>query len=116
MRRREKGHRTFRRHDNLRGVNVFRPRSRKADGDRLVRRSFRDELTREGAVWTKWTITGRAALTLDGQWPPEHVERGHHYIKNRSEFPPRIKAVAPETLERSLGKAKRVIRQVGPMG
>ena len=38
----------------------------------------------------------------------EHTERVTTYIKNTIGISARIRAVAPETLERSLGKAKRV--------
>ena len=38
----------------------------------------------------------------------EHTERVTAYIKNTIGITARVKAVAPDTLERSLGKAKRV--------
>jgi phenylacetate-CoA ligase len=38
----------------------------------------------------------------------EHTERVTAYIKNTIGITARVRAVAPETLERSLGKAKRV--------
>jgi phenylacetate-CoA ligase len=39
----------------------------------------------------------------------EHTEHLAHHIKSTIGISARIKAVAPQTLERSLGKAKRVI-------
>jgi len=45
----------------------------------------------------------------DGQGLFEHAERITHHIKSTIGIKARIRAVAPETLERSLGKAKRVI-------
>jgi phenylacetate-CoA ligase len=39
----------------------------------------------------------------------EQVAQVAHHIKSTIGISARIKAVAPETLERSLGKAKRVI-------
>jgi phenylacetate-CoA ligase len=38
----------------------------------------------------------------------EHTERVTTYIKNTIGITARVKALAPETLERSLGKARRV--------
>jgi phenylacetate-CoA ligase len=45
----------------------------------------------------------------DGSGLVEHVERVAHHIKSTIGISARIRAVAPETLERSLGKARRVI-------
>jgi phenylacetate-CoA ligase len=39
---------------------------------------------------------------------PAHTEKVSIFIKNTIGITARIKAVAPDTLERSLGKAKRV--------
>jgi phenylacetate-CoA ligase len=44
----------------------------------------------------------------DGSGLVEHAERVAAHIKNTTGIHARIKAVAPETLERSLGKARRV--------
>jgi phenylacetate-CoA ligase len=44
----------------------------------------------------------------DGSGLPTHTEKVATFIKNTIGITARIKAVAPETLERSLGKAKRV--------
>jgi phenylacetate-CoA ligase len=44
----------------------------------------------------------------DGSGLTEHTERVTAHIKNTIGISARIKAVAPDTLERSLGKAKRV--------
>jgi phenylacetate-CoA ligase len=44
----------------------------------------------------------------DGSGLLEHTERVTAYIKNTIGITTRVRAVAPDTLERSLGKAKRV--------
>jgi phenylacetate-CoA ligase len=44
----------------------------------------------------------------DGSGLVEHTERVTAYIKNTIGITARVKALAPETLERSLGKARRV--------
>jgi phenylacetate-CoA ligase len=44
----------------------------------------------------------------DGSGLVTHTEKVSIFIKNTIGITARIKAVAPETLERSLGKAKRV--------
>jgi phenylacetate-CoA ligase len=45
----------------------------------------------------------------DGDGLVEHTERVTAYIKNTIGISARVTAVAPATLERSLGKAKRVL-------
>jgi len=45
----------------------------------------------------------------DGNGLIESAERVMHHIKGSIGISARVKAVAPETLERSLGKIKRVI-------
>ena len=44
----------------------------------------------------------------DGSGLTGHTEKITAYIKNTIGISARVRAVAPETLERSLGKAKRV--------
>ena len=44
----------------------------------------------------------------DGSGLIDHAERVSHHIKNTIGITARVEGVAPETLERSLGKAKRV--------
>ena len=44
----------------------------------------------------------------DGSGLVDHAEKVSALIKNTIGITARVKAVAPETLERSLGKAKRV--------
>ena len=44
----------------------------------------------------------------DGSGLPAHAEKVSTFIKNTIGISARVRAVAPETLERSLGKAKRV--------
>jgi len=45
----------------------------------------------------------------DGSGLLEHTGRIAAYIKNTIGITARVKAVAPDTLERSLGKARRII-------
>jgi phenylacetate-CoA ligase len=45
----------------------------------------------------------------DGSGLREHTERIAAHIKNTIGITARVKAVAPDTLERSLGKARRII-------
>jgi phenylacetate-coenzyme A ligase PaaK-like adenylate-forming protein len=48
-------------------------------------------------------------LIWDGSGLTDHAEKVTAYIKNTIGIGTQIKIVAPETLERSLGKAKRVV-------
>jgi phenylacetate-CoA ligase len=66
------------------------------------------ELTREGRMDEMTVLAEARPESWDGRGLLEHTERAAAYIKNTIGISARIKAVAPETLERSLGKAKRV--------
>jgi len=66
------------------------------------------ELTREGRMDEMTVLAEARPESWDGDGLVEHAERVTTYIKNTIGITARIRAVAPETLERSLGKAKRV--------
>ena len=94
----------------LRGVNVFPTQIEEA----LLATDwcgghFVIELTREGRMDEMTVLAEARSEHWDGQGLFEHVERVTHHIKSTIGITARIKAVAPETLERSLGKARRVI-------
>jgi phenylacetate-CoA ligase len=94
----------------LRGVNVFPTQIEEA----LLATDwcgghFVIELTREGRMDEMTVVAEARAEHWDGEGLFEHAERVTHHIKSTVGITARIKAVAPETLERSLGKAKRVI-------
>jgi phenylacetate-CoA ligase len=94
----------------LRGVNVFPTQIEEillatdwCGGHFVI------ELTREGRL-DEMTVLAEARYGhWDGTGLVEHADRITQHIKNTIGISARVKAVAPETLERSLGKAKRVI-------
>jgi phenylacetate-CoA ligase len=67
------------------------------------------ELTREGRLDEMTVLAEARPGSWDGSGLAEHADRVTKYIKNTIGISACVKAVAPETLERSLGKAKRVI-------
>ncbi len=66
------------------------------------------ELTRTGRMDELTIIAEARPESWDGRGLIEHTERISTHIKNTIGLTARVTAVAPETLERSLGKAKRV--------
>src|ERR1700730_18173975 len=93
----------------LRGVNVFPTQIEEVllatdwcGGHFII------ELTREGRMDEMTVLAEARPDSWDGRGLVEHTERVTAYIKNTIGISARIRAVAPETLERSLGKAKRV--------
>jgi phenylacetate-CoA ligase len=94
----------------LRGVNLFPTQIEEA----LLATDwcgghFVIELTREGRM-DELTILAEARTECwDGSGLVEHAERVSAHIKNTIGISAHVRAVAPDTLERSLGKAKRVI-------
>src|ERR1700753_1736437 len=93
----------------LRGVNVFPTQIEEVllatdwcGGHFII------ELTREGRMDEMTVLAEARAESWDGSGRVDHTERVTAYIKNTIGITARIRAVAPETLERSLGKAKRV--------
>src|SRR5882762_4584246 len=93
----------------LRGVNVFPTQIEEVllatnwCGGHLI-----IELTREGRMDEMTMLAEVRPESWDGSGLVEHTERVTATIKNTIGISARIRAVAPETLERSLGKAKRV--------
>jgi len=65
-------------------------------------------LTREGRLDEMTVLAEARPERWDGSGLLDHSERISTYIKNTIGITARVRAVAPETLERSLGKAKRV--------
>jgi len=93
----------------LRGVNVFPTQIEEVllatdwcGGHFII------ELTREGRMDEMTVLAEARPESWDGSGLVEHTERVTAHIKNTIGISARIRAVAPETLERSLGKAKRV--------
>ena len=93
----------------LRGVNVFPTQIEEAllatdwcGGHFII------ELTREGRMDEMTVLAEARPEHWDGNGLTEAAERVATFIKNTIGISARIKVVAPETLERSLGKAKRV--------
>src|SRR5579871_3598711 len=66
------------------------------------------ELTREGRLDELTILAEARPEAWDGAGLPAQAERVGLTIKNTIGITARVQAVAPETLERSLGKAKRV--------
>jgi phenylacetate-CoA ligase len=67
------------------------------------------ELTRQGRM-DEMTVHAEARREhWDGSGLMDHAEKVTVYIKNTIGITTQIRIVAPETLERSLGKAKRVV-------
>jgi phenylacetate-CoA ligase len=94
----------------LRGVNVFPTQIEEillatdwCGGHFVI------ELTRERRLDEMTVLAEARQAHWDGSGLLEHTDRVTQYIKNTIGISARVKAVAPETLERSLGKAKRVI-------
>jgi phenylacetate-CoA ligase len=93
----------------LRGVNVFPTQIEEVllatdwcGGHFII------ELTREGRMDEMTVVAEARPESWDGSGLVEHAERAAAYIKNTIGISARIKPVAPESLERSLGKARRV--------
>src|SRR6266436_4635369 len=93
----------------LRGVNVFPTQIEEAllatdwcGGHFII------ELTREGRMDEMTVLAESRPESWDGSGLVVHAERVSALIKNTIGISARVRAVAPDTLERSLGKAKRV--------
>jgi len=94
----------------LRGVNVFPTQIEEV----LLATDwcgghFMIELTREGRMDEMTVLAEARPERWDGNGLVEHTERVTAYIKNTIGITARVKALAPDTLERSLGKARRVV-------
>ena len=94
----------------LRGVNVFPTQIEEVllATDRCGGH-FVIELTRDGRMDEMTVLAEARPESWDGSGLVEHTERVVAHVKNTIGISLRVRAVAPETLERSLGKAKRVI-------
>ena len=93
----------------LRGVNVFPTQIEEVllatdwcGGHFII------ELTREGRMDVMTVVAEARPESWDGKGLLKHTELMTAHIKDTVGIHARVKAVAPETLERSLGKAKRV--------
>jgi phenylacetate-CoA ligase len=93
----------------LRGVNVFPTQIEEAllatdwcGGHFII------ELTRQGRMDEMTVLAEARPESWDGSGLDSHAEKVSVFIKNTIGITARIRAVAPDTLERSLGKAKRV--------
>jgi phenylacetate-CoA ligase len=93
----------------LRGVNVFPTQIEEAllatdwcGGHFII------ELTRDGRMDEMTVLAEARPEHWDGSGLTAHAEKVATFIKNTIGISAKIRAVAPETLERSLGKAKRV--------
>ncbi|WP_299110650.1 phenylacetate--CoA ligase PaaK [uncultured Bradyrhizobium sp.] len=93
----------------LRGVNVFPTQIEEV----LLATDwcgghFVIELTREGRMDEMTVLAEARPESWDGEGLTAHAEKVSAFIKNTIGISTRVRVVAPETLERSLGKAKRV--------
>ena len=66
------------------------------------------ELTRDGRMDQLTILAEARAESWDGKGLTVRAEQVAHHIKSTIGISARVRAVAPDTLERSLGKAKRV--------
>jgi phenylacetate-CoA ligase len=66
------------------------------------------ELTRDGRMDELTIVAEARPENWDGDGLTDHADRISTHIKNTIGITAKVKAVAPDTLERSLGKAKRV--------
>jgi phenylacetate-CoA ligase len=94
----------------LRGVNVFPTQIEEALlATEWCGGHFVIELTREGRLDEMTVLAEARVESWDGSGLLDAAERMTQHIKNTIGISARVKAVAPTTLERSLGKIKRVI-------
>jgi phenylacetate-CoA ligase len=94
----------------LRGVNVFPTQIEEVLlATEWCGGHFLIELTRDGRMDEMTVLAEARPESWDGNGLTEHTERVTAHIKNTIGISLRVKAVAPDTLERSLGKARRVI-------
>src|SRR3954447_15703674 len=93
----------------LRGVNVFPTQIEEALlATEWCGGHFIIELTREGRMDERPVLAGARPDSWDGSGLTAHAEKVATFIKNTIGITAQVRAVAPDTLERSLGKAKRV--------
>ena len=93
----------------LRGVNVFPTQIEEALlATEWCSGHFIIELTRDGRMDEMTVLAEARPESWDGSGLLVQAEKVSTFIKNTIGISTQIKVVAPETLERSLGKAKRV--------
>jgi len=93
----------------LRGVNVFPTQIEEVLlATEWCGGHFIIELTRAGRMDEMTVLAEARPEHWDGSGMPAHAEKVSTFIKNTIGITARIVAVAPQSLERSLGKAKRV--------
>ncbi|WP_322517935.1 phenylacetate--CoA ligase PaaK [Rhodopseudomonas palustris] len=93
----------------LRGVNVFPTQIEEVLlGTDWCGGHFIIELTRDGRMDEMTVLAEARPESWDGAGLVPHAERVAHLIKNTIGISTTIKVVPPDTLERSLGKARRV--------
>jgi phenylacetate-CoA ligase len=93
----------------LRGVNVFPTQIEEVLlATEWCGGHFIIELTREGRMDEMTVLAESRHEHWDGEGLLDHAERISLYIKNTIGISTGVRIVAPDTLERSLGKAKRV--------
>jgi len=93
----------------LRGVNVFPTQIEEVLlGTDWCGGHFVIELTRSGRMDEMTVLAEARPEAWDGAGMRPHAERVAAFIKNTIGITAEIKVVAPDTLERSLGKARRV--------
>jgi phenylacetate-CoA ligase len=93
----------------LRGVNVFPTQIEEVLlGTDWCGGHFVIELTRTGRMDEMTVLAEARPESWDGAGMKPHAERVATYIKNTIGITAQIKVVPPDTLERSLGKARRV--------
>jgi phenylacetate-CoA ligase len=93
----------------LRGVNVFPTQIEEVLlATEWCGGHFIIELTREGRMDEMTVLAESRHEHWDGEGLLDHAERISLYIKNTVGVTAQVRVVAPDTLERSLGKAKRV--------
>jgi phenylacetate-CoA ligase len=92
----------------VRGVNVFPTQVEEIIlKDQRFAPHFLIELRRDGRLDSMTVIVEARAGVPDGEWPSCNRDLAHH-IKNLIGVTAEIKTVQPGSVERSMGKAKRV--------
>jgi phenylacetate-CoA ligase len=92
----------------VRGVNVFPTQVEEIIlKDQRLAPHFLIELRRDGRLDSMTVIVEARAGVADGEWPACNRDLGHH-IKNLIGVTAEIRTVQPGSVERSIGKAKRV--------
>jgi phenylacetate-CoA ligase len=92
----------------VRGVNVFPTQVEEIIlKDQRLAPHFLIELRRDGRLDSMTVIVEARSGVADGEWPSCNRDLAHH-IKNLIGVTAEIRTVQPGSVERSMGKAKRV--------